>query len=176
MGSGDHYRGITMIQAALMKLDKISRILGKFEMAFACALLIAMVTVVGLGVFLRYVLKSPLIAGMNFATLMLIWLTFFGASFVYREKGHIAIEFVIDKLPFFLHHIVLLGVYVVVGFMLVITLVQSGHLVGVQWQQEIVALGIPRSFLSIPIFITGILMILTTLRHILEELNTITQK
>jgi len=165
-----------MIQSALMRLDKISKILGKFEMAFSCTILVAMVAVVGLGVFLRYVLKSPLIAGMNFATLMLIWLTFFGASFVYRERGHIAIDFIVDMLPVLLRHIVIVIIYIIIGFMLIVTLIQSSYLIEVQWKQEIVALDIPRSFLSIPIFIAAILMIFTTIRHILEEVNTIIKK
>ena len=165
-----------MLQSVLFKLDRINKILGKFEMAFSCTILVAMVSVVGLGVFLRYVLKSPLVAGVNFATLMLVWMTFFGASFVYRERGHIAIEFVINKFPAALRNIVMIIIYLIIGLMLIVTLIQSSYLIEVQWKQEIVALDIPRSFLSIPIFITGILMIFTTIRHIFAEVNTLINK
>lgn len=164
-----------MIQSALERINRVDRALGRFEMAFACILLVAMVAVVGIGVFLRYVLKSPLVAGVNFATLMLVWLTFFGASFVYRERGHIAIEFVTDRLPRTLRHAVMLGLYGIIGGFLIITCVQSSFLAGIQWKQEIVALDIPRSFLSLPIFITAILMIFTTVRHILVEIDTFTR-
>lgn len=165
-----------MSQSVLARFDKVNRIIGKFEMGFACILLVSMVTIVGTGVFMRYVLKSPLVGGVNFATLMLVWLTFFGASFVYREGGHIAIEYVVDKLPVFLRHIVMVIIYIVIGFMLIITVIQSSYLIEVQWKQEIVALDIPRSFLSIPIFIVAILMVFTTIRHILVEINTLTKK
>ena len=162
-----------MKQTVLNRLDKINGMLGKFELAFSCTLLIAMVVVVGAAVFLRYVLKSPLVAGVNFATLLLVWLTFFGASFVYRERGHIAIDFVIDRLPAFLRHTVMIAVYTIIGGILIIICVQSGYLIEVQWKQEIVALDIPRSFLSIPVLMTSMLMIFTTLRHIVLEINVL---
>jgi len=165
-----------MIQSVLSRLERINRILGKFEMAFSCAILVTMVSVVGLGVFLRYVLKSPLVAGVNFATLMLVWMTFFGASFVYRERGHIAIEFIVDRLPAVLRNMVMIIVYTIIGLMLIITLIQSGYLIEIQWKQEIVALDIPRSFLSIPVFIAGILMLFTTIRHIIVEVNNFINK
>ena len=104
--------------------------------------------------------------------LMLVWLTFFGASFVYRERGHIAIEFIVDRLPALSRHIVMVFLYLIIGFMLIVTLFQSSYLIEVQWRQEIVALDIPRSFLSLPIFIAAIFMFFTTVRHIIFEIDT----
>jgi TRAP-type C4-dicarboxylate transport system permease small subunit len=153
-------------------MNKFSQTLGKIEMILSCSFLLAMVTIVGVSVFLRYVLKSPLIAGMNFATLLLVWLSFFGASFVYREKGHIALEFVVNRFPAIIRKSIMVSIYSIIAVTLIVTVVQSGYLIMVQWKQQIVALDIPRSFLSIPIGITGILMILTTFNHILAELQT----
>jgi len=161
-----------MFQSLLLRMDKLSRKLGKIEMVLSCSFLLAMVAIVGISVFLRYVLKSPLIAGMNFATLLLVWMSFFGASFVYREKGHIALEFVVNRFPDTIRRSIMVSIYCVVAITLITTVVQSGFLIVVQWKQQIVALGIPRSFLSLPIGITGILMILTTLNHILAEFRT----
>jgi len=158
-----------MLQTILPRLDKFSRHLGRIEMVLSCFFLLVMVGIVGVGVFLRYVLKSPLIAGMNFAALLLVWMTFFGASFVYREKGHIAIEFVVSRFPAIIQRLVMVMIYGVIALTLIVTVVQSGYLITVQWTQQIVALGIPRSFLSMPIAITGILMFFTTLQHILAE-------
>jgi TRAP-type C4-dicarboxylate transport system permease small subunit len=153
-------------------MDKFSQNLGKIEMVLSCSFLLMMVAIVGISVFLRYVLKSPLIAGMNFATLLLVWMSFFGASFVYREKGHIALEFLVNRFPAIIRRLVMVSIYSVIAITLITTVVQSGYLIVVQWKQQIVALGIPRSFLSLPIGITGILMILTTLKHILSEFQT----
>lgn len=161
-----------MFQSLLLRMDKFSQNLGKIEMVLSCSFLLVMVAIVGVGVFLRYVLKSPLIAGMNFATLLLVWMSFFGASFVYREKGHIAIEFIVNRFPAIIRRLIMVSIYSVVAIALITTVVQSGYLIVVQWKQQIVALGIPRSFLSLPIGITGTLMILTTLNHILSEFKT----
>ena len=161
-----------MFQSLLLRMDKFSRNLGKIEMVLSCSFLLAMVAIVGISVFLRYVLKSPLIAGMNFATLLLVWMSFFGASLVYREKGHIALEFVVNRFPDTIRRSIMVSIYCVVAITLITTVVQSGYLIVVQWKLQIVALGIPRSFLSLPIGITGILMILTTLNHILSEFRT----
>jgi TRAP-type C4-dicarboxylate transport system permease small subunit len=161
-----------MFQSLLLRMDRLSRNLGKIEMVLSCSFLLLMVAIVGISVFLRYVLKSPLIAGMNFATLLLVWMSFFGASFVYREKGHIALEFIVNRFPDTIRRSIMVSIYGVVAITLITTVVQSGYLIVVQWKQQIVALGIPRSFLSLPIGITGILMILTTLNHILSEFRT----
>jgi TRAP-type C4-dicarboxylate transport system permease small subunit len=153
-------------------MDQFSQNLGKFEMVMSCSFLLFMVAIVGVSVFLRYVLKNPLIAGMNIATLLLVWMSFFGASYVYREKGHIALEFIVNRFSSTKQKLIMVSIYSVIALTLIITVVQSGYLIEVQWKQEIVALGIPRSFLSLPIGITGILMILTTLNHILSELKS----
>ena len=153
-------------------MNKFSQTLGKIEMVISCSFLLLMIAIVGISVFLRYVLKDPLIAGMNFATLLLVWMTFFGASFVYREKGHISIEFIVNRFPPAVQRFIMVLIYSVVGITLITTVVQSGYLIELQWKLQIVALGIPRSFLSLPIAITGILMFLTTINHILSEFQT----
>lgn len=161
-----------MFQSFLQRMNKFSQTLGKIEMVISCSFLLLMIAIVGISVFLRYVLKDPLIAGMNFATLLLVWMTFFGASFVYREKGHISIEFIVNRFPPAVQRFIMVLIYSVVGITLITTVVQSGYLIELQWKLQIVALGIPRSFLSLPIAITGILMFLTTINHILSEFQT----
>ena len=153
------------------KLDELDKFFSKAEMVFCCCLLVLMVVTVGIGVFLRYVLKSPLVAGMNFATLLLVWMTFFGASAIYKEKAHIAIEFIVNRFPNALKKGVLSSVYAMIGGALIVTVVQAIRLVGIQWHQDIVALGIPRSALSLPIVIAGSFMVLTTVRHLLVEIG-----
>jgi TRAP-type C4-dicarboxylate transport system permease small subunit len=144
--------------------------IGKVESAFSMILLVLMVVIVGVSVFLRYILHSPLIAGMNIATLMLVWMTFFGASAIYKDKAHIAVAFIVDRLSPILRKVALTVVYAIIAAALVLTCVQAVRLVGVQWKQQIVALGIPRSVLSVPVVITGFLMFLTTIRHMIGEL------
>ena len=156
----------------LRKLEQIDEFLKKAETGFSCILLVLMVFVVGLGVFLRYILKNPLIAGANMATLMLVWLSFFGASVVYKDKGHIAIEFIVDHFPKGFRKKVIVFIYLIIAVALSVTVVQAVRLMNVQWHQQIVALEIPRSVLSLPVVITGSFMLLTTIRHMLTEIDT----
>lgn len=155
----------------LKKFAQFEEFFGKFEMAFSCILVVLMVVVVGLGVFLRYILRSPLVAGMNMATLMLVWMTFFGASAVYKQKGHIAMEFIMDRFPKQFRKGILVLVHITIAGGLIVTAIQAVCLVNLQWRYEIVALGIPRSFLSLPVTIAVISMLVTTIHHIVDEIG-----
>lgn len=63
----------------------------------AVALLAAMVVVVSLGVFYRYVLDAALVWYDEFASYLLVWLTFVGAVAVSRRRRHISFELVVER-------------------------------------------------------------------------------
>ncbi|MEW6261613.1 MAG: TRAP transporter small permease [Thermodesulfobacteriota bacterium] len=48
---------------------------------------------------LRYVFKSPPAWCMEFTRIMFLWLVMLGAAVVAREKGHISINFFVDRFP-----------------------------------------------------------------------------
>lgn len=62
-------------------------------------LLVLMVAVVCFGVFFRYVLKASLVWYDEFASYLLVWLTFYGAVVASHRRRHIGFEVVVDKLP-----------------------------------------------------------------------------
>jgi TRAP-type C4-dicarboxylate transport system permease small subunit len=49
-------------------------------------------------VLFRYLLDAPLSHSDEIAQTALVWLTFTGAAFIYRERGHVEIDFVVAKL------------------------------------------------------------------------------
>lgn len=65
---------------------------------WAVCLLAAMVVVVCLGVFFRYVLNASLVWYDEFASYLLVWLTFFGTVVAAYHQRHIGFELVVDKL------------------------------------------------------------------------------
>ncbi len=65
---------------------------------WAVCLLAGLVVVVCLGVFFRYVLNASLVWYDEFASYMLVWLTFFGAVVADYHRRHIGFELVVDKL------------------------------------------------------------------------------
>lgn len=66
---------------------------------WAVCLLAGLTVVVCLGVFFRYVLNASLVWYDEFASYLLVWLTFYGAVVAAYHQRHIAFELVVDKLP-----------------------------------------------------------------------------
>ncbi len=64
---------------------------------WAMFLLVLMVVLVCLGVFFRYVLSSSLAWYDEFASYLLVWLTFYGAVVASYHGRHIAFEMVVDR-------------------------------------------------------------------------------
>ncbi len=132
----------------LLRLD---RWIGLGEAVACIVLLIIIIAVTGGGVFARYVLNEPLIWGVDVGILSLVWLTFVGASLLFRRNEHIAASALPSALPYpaslvvrVFSDLVVAGSIAVVGwFAVTAAIVQSG--------QTITALGIARSFYSIPI-------------------------
>jgi len=65
---------------------------------WAVLLLAGLVVVVCLGVFFRYVLNSSLTWYDEFASYMLVWLTFYGTVVADYRRRHIGFELLVDKL------------------------------------------------------------------------------
>jgi TRAP-type C4-dicarboxylate transport system permease small subunit len=61
-------------------------------------LMVAMVVLVCLGVFFRYVLNSSLSWYDEFASYLLVWLTFYGCVVADYRRRHIGFELLVDKL------------------------------------------------------------------------------
>jgi TRAP-type transport system small permease protein len=65
---------------------------------WAVLLLAGMVVIVCLGVFFRYVLNSSLSWYDEFASYMLVWMTFYGTVVADYQRRHIGFELLVDKL------------------------------------------------------------------------------
>jgi TRAP-type C4-dicarboxylate transport system permease small subunit len=65
---------------------------------WAVFLLVALTTVVCLGVFFRYVLNDPLVWYDEFASYLLVWLTFYGAVAAHYHQRHISFDLLVEKL------------------------------------------------------------------------------
>jgi len=65
---------------------------------WAIGLLVAMVALVCWAVFTRYALNSSLVWYDEFASYLLVWLTFFGAVVVDYQRRHIGFDLLVNKL------------------------------------------------------------------------------
>jgi len=73
------------------------RLVGLVEW-FAVGLLAGLAVLVCFGVFFRYVLNSSLVWYDEFASYMLVWLTFYGCVVVDYKQRHIAFDLFVNKL------------------------------------------------------------------------------
>jgi len=88
---------------------------------WAVCLLAGLVVVVCLGVFFRYVLNASLVWYDEFASYLLVWLTFFGTVVAAYHKRHISFELVVDRLPPLTRRVVdFVGEAAVLGFQFVL--------------------------------------------------------
>lgn len=75
----------------------LSRLVGLVEW-WAVGLLAGMTILVCMGVFFRYVLNSSLVWYDEFASYLLVWLTFYGCVVVDYQRRHIGFDLFVNKL------------------------------------------------------------------------------
>lgn len=85
-------RVATQVIGLLDRVNGMVAILCKFA---ACALICLIAAAVFGGVIMRYVFNSPLEWQEELPKFAMVWMTFLGAVFVYRQRGHV----VLDMLP-----------------------------------------------------------------------------
>ena len=88
---------------------------------WAVGLLAGLVVLVCLGVFFRYVLNSSLTWYDEFASYMLVWLTFYGTVVADYRRRHIGFELMVDKLsPLYRRIVDVAAELAVLGFQFVL--------------------------------------------------------
>jgi TRAP-type transport system small permease protein len=88
---------------------------------FAVSLLAGLAVLVCLGVFFRYVLNSSLVWYDEFASYMLVWLTFYGCVVVDYQRRHIGFDLMVEKLAPTARRVVdVVGELAVLGFQFVL--------------------------------------------------------
>ena len=144
------------------------RFIGLMEWWAVC-LLVLMVAVVSLGVFFRYVLNASLVWYDEFASYLLVWLTFYGAVVASYRRRHIGFDVVVGRLlPGTRRIIDLIGECFVLGFQFV--LLYYGWLLTRKMGDEtaVSLVWIKMSWIYSVLPITGGLMLLISLMRIVD--------
>ncbi len=76
-------------------VDRISNVAGYFS----GWLVLVMMLLVGFEVFTRYVLQQPLRIADELSAYMLVTLSYLGAAYTWKERGHVRVTFVVNRLP-----------------------------------------------------------------------------
>ena len=105
------------------------------------------------------------------ATVLLIWVSLLGACVAFERKGHLGIDFVVEKLPERGRRAAAILVQVFIG-MFAGSLIYGGiEVVRVVLiaKQPLPALGIDMGYVYLALPISGFLILLTTLEELIEE-------
>ncbi|WP_404288714.1 TRAP transporter small permease [Glutamicibacter arilaitensis] len=142
-------------------------------LAVACVVLFAVLVVtVVWQVFARQVLNSPSAWTSELAQYLFVWLGLFGAALVFAERGHIAVDFVVRKLPITLEKATALFVQLAIVAFSALVLVWGGFRVAEKsWGQALTGLPATVGPLYLVMPITGIIIIFYAIYHSLAVIR-----
>lgn len=152
-------------------MKAVTRVLERV-LSVACVVLFAvLVGVVVWQVFTRQVLNSPSTWSEEAARYLFVWLGLFAAALVFSERGHIAVDFAIRKLP----KQALRGALVLIQLAIItlagLVFVYGGWRYSQQaWAQELSALPVNVGVMYLVMPITGLLIIWFAVTHLVEAL------
>ena len=142
-------------------------------LTWTCVVLFAaLVLDVAWQVFARQVLDEPSGWSEELAKYLFIWLGLFAAALVFGERGHIAVEVAVRKLPLLAQKIFAVIVQLAILTFTVLVLIWGGiSVVELAWDQNLT--GLPANvgplYLALPI--SGVLIAFYTIYHLVQILT-----
>ncbi|MGO1488392.1 MAG: TRAP transporter small permease [Arachnia sp.] len=142
-------------------------------LTWTCVVLFsALVLDVSWQVFSRQVLNQPSGWSEELAKYLFIWLGLFGSALVFGERGHIAVDFAVKKLPIVAQVIVSALVQVAILVFTGLVLRWGGYLVvQLAWNQNLTGLPINVGPLYLALPISGVLIAFYTIYHLVRILS-----
>lgn len=149
-------------------MEAVKKGLDKVLYWITVVLFALLVVIVVWQIFSRQVLGSPATWTDEGARLTFVWLGLFASAFLFGERGHIAVEYVVRKLPSRGEQVIAIVVQVIVLLFAVIVLVWGGWRASQNaWNQELSALPFTFGQMYLALPISGILMAFYSLYYIL---------
>ncbi|MCL3859503.1 TRAP transporter small permease [Actinotalea sp. K2] len=139
---------------------------------FCVVLFAALVVDVAWQVFARQVLNQPSGWSEELAKYLFIWLGLFGAALVFGERGHIAVEIAVRKLPRAAQTVFSVIVQLAILTFTGLVLIWGGYLVvQLAWAQNLTGLPVNVGPLYLALPISGVLIALYTVYHLVRILT-----
>jgi TRAP-type C4-dicarboxylate transport system permease small subunit len=139
-------------------LQGLNRAIEKIENCFSILFMGASVAITITQVVTRYGFNYPLTWPEEFNTLLLVWMTFFGASLLLKKEQHIEIDFFTKLMPQRAQQILSLFNYALIFGFLAVVAWGSYKLQFFQSRHYTVALHIPKNYFSLPVLISSLSM------------------
>lgn len=139
-------------------------------LAGVCAVLFAsLVLLVTWQVFTRFLLDDPSAFSEELATYCFVWLVLFGAALVFGENGHMAMDFIKNRLPTRLKMAAELAIQLCVIAFAALVMVRGGlSSASLAWNQATGSIQIPLGILYLALPISGALIIFYSVHSILQ--------
>lgn len=148
-------------------MDSAKKVLDRVLYWITVVLFALLVVVVVWQIFSRQVLHDPSTWTEEGARMTFVWLGLFASAFVFGERGHIAVEFVVRKLPLGGERVVSILVQLVVLAFAVIVLVWGGWRASQNaWLQNLSALPFTLGQMYLALPISGALIAFYSLYYI----------
>lgn len=158
-------------------MARMRKIVDRVTASLTCTLLIVMVLVACWQVFTRFLLNTPSTVSEEFLRYALIWLTMLGAAYTYGKRKHIAIVFIVRKLPRKVAIIVDMVVEVVVVLFIFVILLFGGYKAFENAQGQVSsALGLPVEYLYLSLIVAGVLFLFYAIIHFAEHIDRFRNK
>ncbi|KTF03543.1 MULTISPECIES: TRAP transporter small permease [Trueperella] len=120
-------------------------------------------------VFSRLVLSSPVTWSEELAKMLFVWLSFLGLAFVYGERGHMAVEFLVLRAPERTQKAFAIWTHVASLILGATALVWGGWNAAMNaWSQNLTALPVNIGSVYLVLPISGLAIVLYALYHIVE--------
>lgn len=150
-------------------METVKRLLDRFLFWATVVLFALLVIIVVWQVFSRQVLQTPATWTDEGARLTFVWLGLFASAFVFGERAHIAMEFVVRKLPEGLERaLAIFGQVVVLGFS-AIALIWGGWRASQNaWTQKLSALPFTYGQMYLALPVAGVLIAFYAIYYIVN--------
>ena len=152
-------------------MQALARIVDKALRALLVILVIGLVSSVAWQVFSRYLLEDPSPWTEELARFLLIWIGMLGASYAFREKAHLGLELLPEKLEGTPAAVLRYFTLAMVALFAVTVLIAGGgNLVSLTWElrQYSAVLGMPIAWVYSVIPLTGGLIVFYCIVQALE--------
>lgn len=152
-------------------LTRFNATLARYGMYFAVAGLLLIVATVAWQVFGRYVLHNPPTWAEGLALLLVLYVTLIAAAVGVRDAGHIGMESLLVLVPDRVRILIERLIHVLIAFF-GLTMVYNGWVLGMSvMHYKIPGLGLSEGLRYVPLVISGGLIALFSLEHILASLR-----
>jgi len=145
------------------RLEKILEIV-------SAAMLAAIVVLLSMQVFTRYVAKGSLLWAGEMAEWLFVWMTFIAAVLVFRDKGHIVIDIVFDLLPEKVKKVLTILTTTLIHVFLFVLLYYSIPVVKAYSNQTATSVEISKSFLFVSLPVSALLMLTVSLLSVVSKI------